>query len=111
MSVMRFVFLVVVGSFFSTAHAAQIYGTLTEGKRAVAGLQITVTCNSGGVFETQTNDSGSYSLRVGATGFCQFIVTNRTGPPSIEIYLYDQPSRYDFNLTRDSDGTYALKKR
>ena len=107
---LMFLIVVVGGLHASTAGAAQIYGTLTENNRAVAGLQIKVACNSGGEFNATTKDSGSYSIRVGATGYCRFIVTNRSGGPSIEIYLYDQPSRYDFNLTRDSNGVYTLQK-
>jgi len=100
----------VVGAllFLSTAHAAPIYGTLTENSQAVAGLEITVRCADGSAFQATTNDSGSYSVRVDTTGYCTFVVTNRPGEPSLEIYVYDQPSLYNFNLSQNPDGTYVL---
>ena len=94
--------------FLSTAQAAQIYGTLTENGQVVAGLEITVRCADGSAFPATTNDSSSYSVRVNTAGYCTFVVTNRPGEPSIEIYVYDQPSLYNFNLVQNQDGTYAL---
>jgi hypothetical protein len=94
--------------FVSTANAAPIYGTLTENSQAVAGLEITVRCADGSAFQATTNDSGSYSVRVDTAGYCTFIVTNRPGEPSLEIYVYDQPSPYNFNLIQNPDGTYVL---
>jgi hypothetical protein len=85
--------------FVSTANAAPIYGTLTENSQAVAGLEITVRCADGSAFQATTNDSGSYSVRVDTAGYCTFIVTTAR-EPSLEIYVYDQPSPYNFNLIR-----------
>jgi hypothetical protein len=107
---MRLVLLVGAPFFLSIAHAAQIYGTLTENGRAAAGLQIIVRCADESAFQAQTSESGSYSVRIDSAGYCTFIVSNRPGQPSLEIYLYDQPSRYDFNLIPNQDGSYTLSK-
>ena len=97
--------------FATTTHAAHVYGTLVKNKQPSANTEITIKCGRDDVYGTKTNDRGSYSVRVGTTGECRFIVTNKHGSPEEDIFSYERPARYDFDLVRKSDGRYELKRK
>ena len=82
-----------------------LYGTIrVAGGRPLAQAEVSVQCpnfSSPRVTSTpaRTDDRGSYSLRVQATGRCQMQVRsgNRLGPP-FEVLLADNPLRFDPEL-------------
>jgi hypothetical protein len=103
-----FLMLIVVPPAFS----AQIYGSLKEGDRSVgAGVKVIIEC-AGGTDSKETDGYGSYNLYVRPTGKCTFRVYYQ-GKWSVPftIYSYDDPVRYDFELIRQGDGQYALKRK
>lgn len=94
--------------FAATAHAGIVFGTITEGGRGAANLNIEIKCGQSGPFRASTNNQGSYSVRVNATGECSLKITNKPGGPATSIFSYAQPVRYDFNLNRSSSNVYTL---
>ncbi len=80
------------------------YGTVRAGGRPLAQADVMVQrpgFSSPGPSSTpaRTEDSGSYSLRVQATGRCQMRVKsgNRLGPP-FEVLVANNPLRFDLEL-------------
>jgi hypothetical protein len=84
--------------------AGPLYGTISAGGRPLADADVMVQCpgfSSPGPTSTpaKTDDRGSYSLRVQATGRCQMRVKsgNYLGPP-FEVQLGNDPLRFDPDL-------------
>ncbi len=94
------------------AEAAQIYGSLKEGEKSVGrGVEIAITCPNNTPYRTRTEEDGSYRVFVQQKGKCRFTVTYRDRTAATEIYSFDDPTRYDFELVRQPDGNYILKRR
>jgi hypothetical protein len=91
-----------------SAFAGNILGNLSENHQPVKGADITVTCGSN-TYQTTTSDDGAYSLRPNEAGRCMFSVKYKGQSVETEIFSYDQPTRYDFELAM-TGGKYALKK-
>ena len=96
-------FVVVAGLFAAPllVAAGPLYGTIRADGRPLAQADVMVQCpgfSSTGPTSTpaRTDDHGSYSLRVQATGRCQMRVKsgNRLGPP-FEVLVSDGPLRFD----------------
>lgn len=93
------------------AEAAQIYGSLKEGEKSVGrGVEIAITCNNT-PYRTTTEEDGSYRVFVRERGKCRFTVTYRNRTAATDIYSFDDPTRYDFELVRQPDGNYVLRRR
>ncbi len=92
-----------------SAFAGNIFGHLSENRQPVKGADVTVTCGSRN-YQARTDDDGSYSLRADEPDRCMFSVKYKDQTAETEVFSYDQPTRYDFELVM-SDGKYALKKK
>ena len=91
--------------------AAQIYGSLREGNRSVGqGVKVDVVC-SDGTHSVVTDGYGSFNHFVKQRGKCTMVVYYGGQTPSAVIYSYDDPVRYDFDLIKQGDGQYVLKRR
>ncbi|HJZ68628.1 MAG TPA: hypothetical protein VKF81_10945 [Blastocatellia bacterium] len=92
--------------------AAQVYGSLKEGGRPVGrGCKVVVDC-SGELYERETDDYGSYSVYAARKGKCTLQVYYQGQWSSrFDIYSYDDPVRYDFDLVRDGNGQYFLRRK
>lgn len=84
--------------------AGPLYGTIRAGGRPLAQADVMVQCpgfSSSGPVGTpaRTDDRGSYSLRVQATGRCQMRVKSgsRLGVP-FEVLVANNPLRFDPEL-------------
>ncbi len=97
----------------TTASAAQIYGSLKIGDRAVGqGVNIEITCNNPTPYTGVTDAYGSYSINARSTGRCMFkVFYEKKWTPPFPVYSEADPVRYDFSLELQSDGTYALRRR
>jgi len=96
--------------FPTIAFAAQVYGSLKEGDRSLEqGIRIDITCGSN-AYTGETDAHGSYSIYVRQTGRCTFTVHYRGQDPHVEIYSYNDPVKYDFDLVQ-TPGGYQLKRR
>lgn len=85
--------------------AATIYGMIHEGGRPLANTGIELSC--GGRRETgQTDDRGAYRFTVRQTGRCEL----RAQGSSVPVILYDQPTRYDFEIRREDGRTQLIRR-
>jgi hypothetical protein len=79
----------------ATAAAETIYGTLT-GPAGPNG-RLTLTCERGAA-SAVADRSGSYRLTVAGRGRCHLRVNNMP-PPGELVFVYDEPTRYDYEVT------------
>jgi hypothetical protein len=92
------------------AAAAEIHGTVSEGGKAVPeGVALKLDC-SGTQATAQTDQFGSYSLKVGATGECQLSIDYKKASASLKVTVYDKPSRYDLVVTEEG-GKLTLARK
>jgi hypothetical protein len=76
------------------AVAGEISGTLVEGGRPLAGIEVKLTCANRGDSATRSHNFGRYRLKVpGATGRCTLTVP---GAQQADVFLLASPARYDF---------------
>ena len=92
------------------AAAAEIHGTVSEGGKALPeGVPVKLDC-SGTTASAQTDQFGSYSLKIAATGECTFSLDYKKSNPSLKVTVYDKPSRYDLVVT-EAAGKLALTRK
>lgn len=90
--------------------AAEIHGTVSEGEKALPeGVPVKLDC-SGTTASAQTDQFGSYSLKVAATGECVLSVEYKKSSPSLKVTVYDKPSRYDL-VVKDEAGKLTLARK
>jgi hypothetical protein len=106
MKALAVIWLAVICPLF--AFAGNILGKLSENRQPVKGADITVTCGTN-TYQTTTGDDGAYSLRPNEASRCMFSVKYKDQTVETEIFSYDQPTRYDFELVM-TGGKYTLKK-
>jgi len=92
-----------------SAFAGNIFGSLTENGQPIKGAEITVTCGSND-YQARTGDDGAYSLRANEPGRCTFSLKYKAQTVETEVFSYDQPTRYDFELAMTA-GKYTLKNK
>ncbi len=90
------------------AYAGQIYGSLKEAGRPVANATFEVFCPQGS-FRGVTDGYGAYSINVGR-GKCTFRLHYRNQQPSFDLYSYDSPLRYDFDVVNANGGLSLVRR-
>src|ERR1700730_5667042 len=86
----------------STAAAAEIHGTVSEnGKPLPQGVAVKLEC-AGASASTATDQFGSYSVRAAARGDCRLTLSYKGSSPSLNVTLYEKPSRYDLVVKEES---------
>jgi hypothetical protein len=94
----------------SVAAAAEIHGTITEGAKPLSqGVVVKVDCG-GASASGKTDQFGSYSVKVAATGDCRLTLDYKGASPSLKVVLYDKPTRYDLQLKEES-GKLTLTRK
>jgi hypothetical protein len=90
--------------------AAEIHGTVSEGGKSLPeGVALKLDC--GGTTATaQTDQFGSYSVKVAATGDCVLSIEYKKASPSVKITVYEKPSRYDLEV-KDVAGKLSLTRK
>jgi hypothetical protein len=91
------------------AFAGNIFGSLFENQQPAKGVEVTVTCGSNS-YDARTDADGAYSLRADEPGRCRFSVNYNGQNAETDVFSYDQPTRYDFDLVM-ANGRFMLKKR
>ncbi len=92
-----------------SVYAGQIYGSLKEDGHAVpAKVRIEVICD-GQTYASETDGYGAYGVNAGR-GRCTFKVYYKGQTPSLDVYSYDNPVRYDFDLVLQN-GLYTLRRK
>ena len=94
----------------AVAGAAEIHGTVSDGGKPVPqGVALKLDCG-GASAEAKTDDFGSYSLKVAATGECKLTVTYQGTSAALTVAVYDKPSRYDVAVRKDGDKLAISRK-
>jgi len=92
------------------AAAAEIHGTVSEGgKTLAAGVPVKLDC-SGTSASAQTDQYGSYSLKIAATGECTVSLEYKKASPSVKVTVYEKPSRYDLVVTEEAGKVNLTRK-
>ena len=89
------------------ALAATIYGTLQQNNQPLQNVEVRLACGGGDAPPTRTDQRGTYRLTVNRTGRCTLEVEGASAP----VALYDDPTRYNFELTHTTDGKAHLQPR
>jgi hypothetical protein len=103
--------LLVVG-FLGTAFGAlgaEIHGTVSENGKPLAGATMKLDC-AGASATGKTDEFGSYSVKLGATGECRLSLEYKNASPSLKVTVYDKPSRYDL-VVSDEGGKPAVRRK
>ena len=88
----------------------QVFGTLTEGGKAVAsGVEVVVDC-SGEQVKGTTDNFGAYRVNVQKTGRCTITLTYKGQKPAATIASLAEPVSADFELQMQ-EGKYKLVRR
>ena len=91
------------------ASAAEIHGTVSESGKPLAQVALTLDC-AGASASAKTDEFGSYSLKLAATGECRLSLAHKGGNPSLKVTVYDKPSRYDLVLS-DEGGKPVVRRK
>lgn len=86
----------------------EIFGDLRVGEKYVADAKLTLTCGTESTDAT-TDKSGSFRITVKGSGKCKVTAAYEKQTPSVDVVLFDQPTRYRFVLEL-VDGKYVLKR-
>ncbi len=90
------------------ATAGEIFGDVRVGDKYVAQAPIQMVCGAESV-KGKTDDAGSFRLASKGGGKCVVTVTNEGHDASVEVVVFDAPSRYRLMLEL-KDGVYILKR-
>ncbi len=92
------------------ASAAEIHGTVSEnGKPLPQGVALKLECGTASA-AAKTDEFGSYSLKIAATGECRLSIDYKGASPSLKVTLYEKPSRYDLAV-KDEAGKLSLGRK
>lgn len=93
----------------TSAIAGQVFGRVKDGGRPIANVTFEIFCKDSTVKGT-TDGYGAYSVNVGR-GKCTFKLYYRNQQPAFEMFSYDSPLRYDFDVVPLKDGSLSLVRR
>ena len=92
------------------ATAAEIHGTVSENGTPLAqGVKLKLGCDMQAA-ETRTDEFGSYSLKIAATGECTLTVDHKGKTASLKVTLYEKPTRYDLAVKTEG-GNLVLQRK
>jgi len=90
--------------------AGEIYGSVKEGKSNVGqGIKIEIV-SAGRVDSTRTDRLSSFRLFIPKPGKCTLRVHYQSQTPSLVIYSYETPVRYDLVLEKTGEK-YSLRRK
>jgi hypothetical protein len=95
------------------AYGAQVYGNLRWNNASVGvNVPVRIQCDDGAAYEARTDGYGSYSVPMRASKKCTLTVYfNDKWSRGFDVYPYEDPVRYDFDLVGMGDGTIGLRRR
>ena len=88
--------------------AGQVYGTLREGGKGVAGVEIRIVQGAKDVAKGTTGPDGSYRITVNETGKCEFHANYKGQDVVTNVASFATPVKNDFEFVM-TNGKYALK--
>ncbi len=89
--------------------AGQIDGTLFKDGRPVAGATIELRRGEDVSLRSTTDAMGAFRVFLQETGSYEFVLPEHN--LRYRIYSYPSPVRYDFDLAKQDDGSYLLRRR
>ena len=93
-------------------YAGQIYGTIVSEGKGLKGANIEIQCGSTATAATGTTAAdGAYRINVPQQGQCTLALPDQAGPPSVVVFSTPNPSLYNFDLVKLSDGKFELRRR
>lgn len=95
------------------AYGAQIFGNLRWNNASVgANVPVRLECDNGAAYEGRTDGYGSYKVPLRASKKCGLTVYfNNQWSRAFDVFPYEDPVRYDFDLVGQGDGTIGLRRR
>jgi hypothetical protein len=94
----------------TAAAAAEIHGTISEKEKPLPqGVAVKLDC-AGASASTTTDQFGSYSLKVSATGECRLTLDYKGASPSLKVTVFEKPSRYDL-VVKEESGKLTLARK
>ncbi len=95
------------------AFGAQIYGNLKSNNSSVGeNVPVRIQCDDGASYEGRTDGYGSYRVPLRASKKCGLTVYfGGQWSRAFDVYPYEDPVRYDFDLVGMGDGTIGLRRR
>jgi hypothetical protein len=96
------------GSLAPATPAGEIFGDVRMGEKYLADVPVQLTCGDETV-KGKTDQAGSFRLAAKAAGKCTFSVTYSEKTTSVDIVVFEKPSRYRLVLEA-KDGGYVLKR-
>lgn len=90
----------------ATAAADTIFGTLTgpDGPNAM----LVLACDHA-TANASADRSGSYRVTVNDRGRCHLRINNMPAPGEL-VFLYDEPTRYDYEVTKAGGVTHIERR-
>ena len=102
--------LSLVCTFAAPSFAGKIYGSISEGGKAVPkDVKIEVTCGANNFMAT-TDATGNYSVFVADKGKCSLKVHYQNQMPSLEITSFESSVQYDLTLEKQG-AQYTLRRK
>lgn len=94
----------------AAASAAEIHGTASEnGKPLAGGVVVKLDCGAESA-TAKTDDFGSYSVKIAATGECRLSLDYKGASPSLKVTVYEKPSRYDVAVKEEAGKLVLTRK-
>jgi hypothetical protein len=94
----------------ASAFAAEIHGTVSEGGKPLPqGVALKLECGQASA-DAKTDEFGSYSLKIAATGECRLSLDYKGASASLKVAVYEKPSRYDLAV-RQEGGKLVLSRK
>ena len=91
--------------------AGQIYGTIVSGGQPVNGADIEIQCGKEAPVTGVTAADGAYRINVPQQGQCTLALPKHEGRPSAVIFSSPNPAAFNFDLVKNADGKFELKRR
>jgi len=95
-------------SLVALAPTGEIFGDIREGEAYLADVPVTLVCGEEKV-EVSTDKAGSFRLKTAGSGKCKLTVTYKKQSPSIDVVVFERPTRYRF-IVEESEGKLVLKR-
>jgi hypothetical protein len=95
----------------AVVYAGQIYGTIVSEGQGVKGASIEIQCGKEEAVTGSTAADGSYRINVPQQGQCTLALPSHEGRPSATVFSSPNPALYNFELTKQADGKYELRRR
>ena len=100
--------IAVLAALAVSAPAGEVFGDVRVGDDYVKEAAVELKCGTE-VVKGKTDASGSYRLAAKGSGKCTISVTHEGQTASVEVVVFEQPSRYRLMLEKKGE-TWTLRR-